>query len=406
MAIEVPGSLNATRQISESVNQTNIEIDNLKNQLEKELHSYITADRIEPGSIDASKIEKGTITVASGVIKSIDASTITAGTLSADYVKGGTISGTSINIGNGAFKVDSDGNMTANNGYLNGEIHSTTGTIGGFTISNNSLSETVADGSYTSTLLLTAAGLQFDTTRSDDNSSSTYINSDGIYTDRITSMDRGIVMTVNSGYNIRLCTKSGNLISWRLMADSSGASINGSLTTYGMTCNGDASISGMITSNILHGTDNHDTVGYNSSSGNTFLGSSGRSGNTNIYAGGTVAVQAPGTYSSTWAKASDRNLKHDIKDLDNKYVDMFDKLKPASFIYNGGTKTHTGFIAQEMEQAITDSGMTVDDFAGLVTPKDNDEHYYIDYVELIAVLTAKIKQLEAKIDRLEASNGQ
>lgn len=44
------------------------------------------------------------------------------GTLSANQIKGGTLSGTSIDIGNGNFTVDSNGDLTANNGYFNGTI--------------------------------------------------------------------------------------------------------------------------------------------------------------------------------------------------------------------------------------------------------------------------------------------
>lgn len=45
-----------------------------------------------------------------------------SGTISANQIKGGTLSGASIDIGNGNFTVDSNGDLTANNGYFNGTI--------------------------------------------------------------------------------------------------------------------------------------------------------------------------------------------------------------------------------------------------------------------------------------------
>ena len=45
-----------------------------------------------------------------------------SGTLSASQIKGGTLSGTSINIGDGNFVVDNSGNLTANDGTFNGTI--------------------------------------------------------------------------------------------------------------------------------------------------------------------------------------------------------------------------------------------------------------------------------------------
>ena len=51
----------------------------------------------------------------------------------------GNISGGSINIGNGTFTVDSNGNMYASSGTFTGTIYCSSGTIGGWTIGTNSL---------------------------------------------------------------------------------------------------------------------------------------------------------------------------------------------------------------------------------------------------------------------------
>ena len=60
-----------------------------------------------------------------------------------------------------------------------------------------------------------------------------------------------------------------------------------------------------------------------------------------------------GELEGTWqgdsclATASDRNLKHDIKELDEKYDVFFDLIVSKTFKYNNGTsnRDHCGFIA-------------------------------------------------------------
>lgn len=55
----------------------------------------------------------------------------TSGTISGNLITGGTISGTSIDINNGAFQVNSDGSLTATNADITGEINATSGSISG-----------------------------------------------------------------------------------------------------------------------------------------------------------------------------------------------------------------------------------------------------------------------------------
>lgn len=99
--------------------------------------------------------------------------------------------------------------------------------------------------------------------------------------------------------------------------------------------------------------------------------------------------------------SSDRRVKDDIQyDVSEKYLSIFDRLKPASFLYkNHGQKKHLGFIAQDVETALIDAGLTYDDLAALNV--DNPERYGIIYGEFIALLVAKIQQLEARLKTLE-----
>ena len=105
---------------------------------------------------------------------------------------------------------------------------------------------------------------------------------------------------------------------------------------------------------------------------------------------------------------SDRDEKYDISyDLDS-YIPVFDELKPASFKRVNGQsgRTHIGFIAQDVEQAILDSGKTTHDYACIAKflKDDNDEYgYALRYGELIGLIVAKIKQQEARIAALEGA---
>lgn len=101
------------------------------------------------------------------------------------------------------------------------------------------------------------------------------------------------------------------------------------------------------------------------------------------------------------AVSSDRNLKEEIESLEEKHVEFFKNLKPVSYKFKDGTsgRRHTGFIAQEVEEAIEEAGMTDKDMAAVV--KDESQ-YYLRYEELIAVQTKVIQDLMARVEKLEA----
>ena len=70
--------------------------------------------------------------------------------------------------------------------------------------------------------------------------------------------------------------------------------------------------------------------------------------------------------------SSDRNLKQDIDPLDTKYENLFMRLRPVSYKYKDDlTVTHTGFIAQEVNEALIESELQEKDFACL-------RHEYLD----------------------------
>ena len=113
-------------------------------------------------------------------------------------------------------------------------------------------------------------------------------------------------------------------------------------------------------------------------------------------------VYGQNIYVNGTAVSSDRRKKEDISPLDWRYEEFFRLLQPASFRYKDGTsgRRHTGFIAQEVEEAQHKAGLSDKDLAVVV--KDPEGSYYLRYEEIIAVQTEVIQKLMARVETLEA----
>lgn len=103
---------------------------------------------------------------------------------------------------------------------------------------------------------------------------------------------------------------------------------------------------------------------------------------------------------------SDRNIKNTISDLGTTYDNFFDNLRGVSYKVNHGTsnRLHIGFIAQEVESALIQSGLTTQDFAGMCIEHLSDEdRYNLRYNEFIALNTDQIQKLKTRVAELEAT---
>ena len=103
------------------------------------------------------------------------------------------------------------------------------------------------------------------------------------------------------------------------------------------------------------------------------------------------------------ATTSDARFKEDIRPLDDRYVDMLDEIEPVSFKYkdSGSHRTHTGFTAQNVLEAIESAGLTTQDVAAFVDVSGEGKEYALRYEELIAVLLLKVRKLEDRIKNME-----
>lgn len=102
---------------------------------------------------------------------------------------------------------------------------------------------------------------------------------------------------------------------------------------------------------------------------------------------------------------SDREKKTDISYALERYDALFEKLRPASYRLKGGAsgRTHTGLVAQDVEQALRECGLTGKDFAAFVkTPReDGGADYGLRYEELIALCIRQVQRLRERVRKLE-----
>lgn len=123
---------------------------------------------------------------------------------------------------------------------------------------------------------------------------------------------------------------------------------------------------------------------------------------------------------------SDRNQKTNIKPIEQKYIDLFDRLQPVTFTFKGSEhdRVHVGFISQDVEQAMKELDISAEEFAafcrdvkmekvevvdeetGEKSEKDvpvKDENgnpvylYSLRYTEFIALNTRMIQENRRKI---------
>ena len=111
-----------------------------------------------------------------------------------------------------------------------------------------------------------------------------------------------------------------------------------------------------------------------------------------------------------------RSIKNSIGYNLDKYDKLFMALKPSRFKYNDGTsgRFHLGFIAQEVEQAMEQAGLTTRDLAALIKEpvqevmEDGitDFRYGLRYGEFVALNTHMIQKLYHMVMELYQQKGE
>ena len=105
---------------------------------------------------------------------------------------------------------------------------------------------------------------------------------------------------------------------------------------------------------------------------------------------------------------SDRVLKTDIKYGLDGYDAFFDALRPCSyrFIREGEEgKVNTGFIAQDVDEALASVGLGRKDFAGLAM-SDKEGASGLVYNRFISLLVDQVQKLKKRVDELEKQSAK
>lgn len=100
---------------------------------------------------------------------------------------------------------------------------------------------------------------------------------------------------------------------------------------------------------------------------------------------------------------SDRRVKEDISYDLGRYEDFFLRLRPCVYRRRAedARRLHTGFVAQDVEQALDSAGLAYGDFAALVKDPRLDPEYSLAYGEFVALNTCMIQRLTERVSALE-----
>lgn len=145
-----------------------------------------------------------------------------------------------------------------------------------------------------------------------------------------------------------------------------------------------------------------------------------------IIGGGNLAPSYSGSFScgasgAVWSdvyaanatiQTSDLNVKKDVVYGLDSYDALFDALRPISFRFIDGNsgRIHLGMGAQDVEQALADTGLNSMEFAGLIkSPKldkegeviENEYDYALRYGEFIPLLIEQVQKLKQRVNALE-----
>lgn len=143
-----------------------------------------------------------------------------------------------------------------------------------------------------------------------------------------------------------------------------------------------------------------------------------------VYCGTNPNPFAGGYSSGGWKTTSDGRKKKDFRKLleDDRFERFFELLQPMEYrLIENDDKTHIGFVAQDVEQAMTDCGISENEFYGLehavFSEKDfesneewekfleqnggENDMYTLCYQEFIALNTVMIQKLQNRCNDFE-----
>ena len=112
-------------------------------------------------------------------------------------------------------------------------------------------------------------------------------------------------------------------------------------------------------------------------------------------------VQQANDNTNTMINGNSDNEKIDIEELSDEYHEFASALMslPKRFHLTSDTNSYeTGFVAEEVLNALTDSGLEITDFKGI---KSENGTYSLNYISLIALLFNELKLMDERVKALE-----
>ena len=404
------------------------------------------------GSVNALNLDLTNAQTIKGADKIID-STVTNGFISIDGIIGDTPTD-----GSTGFVVSSTGLLKASNAIIYGTVYSSAGAIGGWSIGNNTIQHKGGDNTYVgvgtnTNAVFYAGGINSNGTDGkfrvmhDGTMYSTKANIEGnIVAETIKAKEkyqifsgtRVVTVVDYTDYNTgsetlrfgRVATNKNDIEFTNDENNEREAIINTGILTVNapiVASNGGIDLYG----NSIRGTTHCTNIlavggdGVDDSTNGVYVGTNKehasycpltavRGTNVRLYTTGSGGVYLGNTGST--AITSDEKLK-DISEMDDRYIDFFNKIEPVAYKYKTGHRTHLGFGARAVEQALIESDLTTEDFAGVLIDKNPqlgedevivpegeetpDELYSLRYEEFIALNTKVLQQALKRIDVLE-----
>ena len=399
------------------------------------------------------------VTVSGLVIANIDAGSITTGTLSAIQIDAGS--------GSTKFNVSSTGYMSAQGAYIKGNITADSGTFNGTINANAGYFGDAINRWSIGPGGITGIGTAEITGGRINGSSITIGSNFSVSTAGIMTCSGGIIngqIQATSGY-IGNETNGWNFTATGYLRSNDGGTVfypTAAGNTYFVISNRSMAVGGVQSSGDIFTTGSARVTGQGTSANrcefnylNTIVLASISSGygvdsdwspnsDNTVDLGQAITGGGAGAnrrwrkiYSnSTVISTSDARLKTDVSDSPLG-LDFIEALRPVNYRWivgnqtvvrdedgNGiivgespegkpifkmeqtpGKRLHYGFIAQEVKQALDESG--VEDFAGFVQDDmtDPDSSLSLSYEQFISPLVKAVQELSNRVKQLEANNG-
>lgn len=299
---------------------------------------------------------------------------------------------------------------------LSSRISNAEGNITTLTATANGLSTSVSNMSgQISTLRQTVNGFQLSASNGTDSSTLT-LTSNGVYFSSADIYFRGMVTYEDLSGSGRTTINGDNITTGMIDADY--IFLGGELTVYQSNQRG-ASVGGYMgyvssmdyDGNRTRGMGMMDTSGWNqivvTNAGARLTSYSAQvtaAVNATLSTDNNITLNAGRSINASTeiTVSSDRRLKEEIRyDVGETYAGLFEVLEPASFFYKKGLrKRHLGFIAQDLLEGLEKMGLPAEELA--VLSRNEDGFFGIASGELIAILWAKMKELDKKVKELTA----